>query len=120
MPATSLHKPTGRWLTSSRFSTEPWKAGDTPTLSIGHPLLGGEFTTYRLAEPVAHDEDGTPLFDLREADIEIGRCWSQGLQFWATRAEIEAVTERHPSDFELQGIYFQRTAFGQYRAVERV
>lgn len=64
MPVTSTHKETGRFLTS--FNRDS-KAGDEHCISVGHPLLGGEFTTYRLPEPVAHDEHG-PLFDIDSAD----------------------------------------------------
>lgn len=129
MAATSLHAPTRRWLTSFRFSAEPVKVGDTPCLSIGHPLRGGEFTTYRLAEPVAHDEDGTPLFDLDEAQVEIASAYEAGGEpVFATRAEItEAIEAGHEAwqvggrnVCQLKGLRFERGGFGNYRLVEKV
>lgn len=77
MPATYLHKPTGKYLTS--FGTNA-TAGNIKTISfwstsklrrhgrmrpddgLGTPMTN-EFTTYLLGEQVAADEFG-PLFDL--------------------------------------------------------
>ena len=86
MPATSLHKPTNRWLTSFRYGSGQVQ-GAEHSLSIGHPISGGEFTTYRLAAPVAHEDDGAPLFDLDEAEIE-----HEGIFY--SRADLYALIER--------------------------
>lgn len=67
MAITGFHPETNKWLTS--FGADA-KAGDTHTISFTSRSPAGrtcEFTTYVLAEPVAHDEHwGDPLFDLDE------------------------------------------------------
>jgi hypothetical protein len=75
MPVTSFHKPTGEWLTSFGKDAKP---GDAHTISIsstsksqryasGNPK-SCQFTTYTLAEPVAVDEYGEPLFRLADCN----------------------------------------------------
>lgn len=68
MASTSLHEPTGRWLTAFRFG-DGQEPGAEHTLSITHPINGREFTTYRLGPVVANADDGAPLFDLDEAEV---------------------------------------------------
>lgn len=73
MAATFFHKGTGRWLTSMGRDAKP---GDVAELSMGSLAFnqppgafgfrGCQFTRYTLAQPVAVDEWGEPLFDLKE------------------------------------------------------
>lgn len=75
MASTFLHAPSGRWLTSLGPDAKP---GDDVLLSFGsfaynRPMGAGgfgfsgcQFTRYTLAQPVAVDDGGQPLFDLDE------------------------------------------------------
>jgi hypothetical protein len=74
MAVTSFHAPTNRWLTSSYG----WKPGDVVQITYGSyaydsapggfGFRGCETTQYTLAEPVAENRYGEPLFDLDECD----------------------------------------------------
>jgi hypothetical protein len=107
MACTFYHAPTGRWLTSLGKNA---KAGDTPTLSIGHPLCGGEFTKFRLGEPVAHDARyDEPLFDLDEAEIEMPHG-----SFYP-RAKLAEIRKTYARSFELDGVTYVMGGFSIYR-----
>lgn len=75
MPVTSLHKPTGEWLTAFDKTS---KAGDVHTISVASTsktqryasgnLKSCQFTRYTLADPVAKNEWGEPLFRLADCN----------------------------------------------------
>jgi hypothetical protein len=110
MACTSYHPATRLWLTS--FGPDA-KAGDTPTISVGHPLAGGEFTTYRLPEPTAQGDQG-PLFDMSKADVELTMNTTPEDQVWASVAEVDAAKQdaTWKRTLELKGLAFKRSAFG--------
>ena len=76
MAATSLHKPTGRWLTCSHG----WEPGQVIILSQNSYAYdsairegrsfatGAQWTRFTLGEPVAFTERGEPLWDLDQCD----------------------------------------------------
>lgn len=124
MACTSLHKETGRWLTQMGADATP---GSKHTLSVGHPLFGGEFTTYRLGPVVAIGRDAygdAPLFDMEEAEVSItGRIsWEDEDQhIWLPLAEVrEAIRAKNAEagpnwrTLELRGLTFTRGSFGQW------
>jgi hypothetical protein len=108
MATTSFHKPTNRWLTSVGVDA---RAGSEHTLSSGHPMCGGQFTTYRLADPVAFEGD-KPLFDLDEAEVRMPNGE------WATGAEIRAFLEGAKRSLEyrhaFKGATYERSSFGHW------
>lgn len=108
MPVTSYHEPTKRWLT---YFGEDAKPGDEPCISIGHPLWGGEFTTYRLGPVVAQCEKvfKGPLFDLDEAEIKMNGSWFPASLLRQIRRE------HTPCGFILNGVRYRDGAFGIYR-----
>lgn len=110
MAVTGYHPGTRLWLTS--FGPDA-KAGDTPTVSVGHPLAGGEFTTYRLPEPTTHDDHG-PLFDMSKAEVSLAVSGDPEERVWATRAEVDAAIQgaTWARVLELKGLAFERSAFG--------
>lgn len=104
----------GRWLSNFGRDTVP---GSEHTTSIGHPLCGGEFTTYRLGQIVSQDERGEPLFDLDEADIQMP--WPDNRFFPAKRLRaIQAeVNKTYARSFELDGTVYERSVyFDQFSA----
>ncbi len=106
MAVTSFHKETGKWLMSLGKDA---KCGDTPTLSIGHPIFSGEFTTYRLPEPIATNHWGEPLFDMDDAEVEVNG------EFFP-RAELRKLRDdpTYPSTVTVGGKTYRRTAFGHF------
>lgn len=94
MAVTSLHPETRRWLTSLGRDATP---GSEHTLSIGHPINGGEFTTFRLGGVIAHNRYGEPLFDLDEAQIGMGYFGDAGFY---TREQLRDLAAAH------YGLYF--------------
>lgn len=118
MAATSLHKPTNRWLTDLGADATQ---GSEHSLSIGHPLFGREFTTYRLAAPVTVNERGIALFDLDEAEVLIDPDWRLP-KTWATRAELSAAIAEATYDggLKLHGQTYRRGGFGNWRLVKPV
>lgn len=115
MASTGFHKGTGRYLTSLGWGDKTVQRGSEHTLSIGHPLLACEFTTYRLGAVIAHDEWGSPLFDLDEAEIKVGD------RFFDLK-RLRAIRDDHTGDWrrivDLDGIKLQRSTFGQFHIVE--
>lgn len=110
MAVTSLDPATGLVLTSIGPDT---KLGDEVTLSIGNPITGGEFTTYRLGKTYGVNKWGETLFDLQEAEILVNG------QFFS-RNEIRAALGNAGYDrpLELGGRVYRRTAFGHWRLKE--
>lgn len=124
MACTSFHQETGRWLTQFGADAAP---GSLHTISVGHPLFGGEFTTFRLGQVVAMGRDAygdAPLFDTDEAEICISSriCWeNDDREIWASLAEVrEAIRAKNANlsgdwrTLQIRGLTFERGSFGQW------
>jgi len=117
MACTSFHEETGRWLTSIGADAVE---GSQHTLSVGHPLFGGEFTTYRLGAPVATNRYGEPLFDIADAEVSIERgvVWESESE-WATLREVRAAIEDAkrvwPIVLTIRGRSFKYGTFGLWK-----
>lgn len=107
MACMSYHKESERWLTSFGKNIMP---GSEHTISSGHPLLGGEFTTYKLGEVAAYDAYG-PLFDLESAEIQMpdGRFYPGYMirAFASTKWDYPTIT--------IGGVSYERNTFGHYK-----
>lgn len=108
----------GRYLTSIYGAKE----GDRVTLSVGNPIRGGEFTTYLLGAQCGESQFGEPLFDLDEAQVQMGFAFEPGGEVFVTRQEIrefqEATRKNWSREAELRGIRFRRTSFGHWARAE--
>lgn len=105
MAVTSFHEQTGKWLTGVGAEKVP---GDQVTLSFSHPLLCSQFTTYKLGAVVAHDQRGIPLFDLKEALVEIAGEFRERALLDAIRSDFEI------REFTMNGMRFRRTGMGDF------
>ncbi len=111
MAVTSNHAPTGRWLTTLGKDAVP---GSEHTLSIGNPLLGGEFTTYRLGPVVAQSDFwDEPMFNLKEADIKIDGSFHPYKEIMAL---IEDQKYRIDAKIALASVSYGRTGWGHWAA----
>lgn len=122
MACTSLHEETGRWLTSMGVDAAE---GSEHTLSVGHPLFGGEFTTYRLGAPIAVNRYGEPMFDMDEASVSVERAiiWevpTEWVPLREVRDAIDAAKSVYPCVLTIRGRSFKRGSFGLWSAVEGV
>lgn len=98
----------GRWLSNYGRDAAP---GSEHTSSIGHPLCGGQFTTYRLGPVVMLDDRGEPLFDLEEAEIQMP--WPDNRFFPAARLRAiqRELKTTFANEFHLDGITYGRSVF---------
>ena len=121
MSCYSLHKPLNRWLSSFPKGDE---AGSERTISVGHPLCGGEFTTYRLGPVVATNNWGEPLFDLDDAEINILQGAWPRQAVWVKVTDVRAAIEANLgycgtlNPLTIAGHTFKRGVFGGWRLLE--
>jgi len=121
MSCYSLHTPLNRWLSSFQKGAE---AGSEHTISVGHPLCGGEFTTYRLGPVVAANNWGDPLFDLDDAEINILQGAWPRQAVWVKVTDVRAAIEAHREYYgtlnplTIAGHTFKPGVFGGWRLLE--
>ena len=113
MAVYSYHQEFGRWLDALSKGDEP---GSEHTLSVEHPLCGGQFTTYKLGPCIGNDQHGCPLYDLTRdalAKMPDGQFITRD-QINSAKAEMQKEWD-YSKPITVAGTVYVRGVFGNLR-----